>query len=115
MCEKKNYFSLNLIILDGDHDSGVDETTQNKIGRNSAGGATPGNNNKPRGAPGSAPGGAGARSRPGARPGAGAASAGAARRNVPRSQSVPKPFSTYGTPSLSEKKGNLSIISSDFL
>ena len=91
-----------LTITDGDHDSGVDENTQHPIGESptkkmgSGGAAT----RIPKKTPPASPTKPVARSRA---PGA----AGGGR--VPRSKSVPKPFTSWATPpstSESAKKGN---------
>ena len=81
-------------FADGDNDSGVDESTQK---------ATKSQPQSPsKGAAGGG-GGGGARSRGARNVGGGG---GGGRRPPPRSQSVPKPFSTYGaTPPSNEKKG----------
>ena len=93
---------INFLFTDGDHDSGVDENTQHPVGESptkkvGSGGAT---TRIPKKTPPVSPVKVPARSR------ATGGAAGGGR--VPRSKSVPKPFTSWATPpstSESAKKG----------
>ena len=98
---------INFSFTDGDHDSGVDENTQHPVGESptkkvGSGGAT---TRIPKKTPPVSPVKVAARSR------ATGGAAGGGR--VPRSKSVPKPFTSWATPpstSESAKKGAYSFL-----
>ena len=98
---------INFLFTDGDHDSGVDENTQHPVGESptkkvGSGGAT---TRIPKKTPPVSPVKVAARSR------ATGGAAGGGR--VPRSKSVPKPFTSWATPpstSESAKKGAYSFL-----
>ena len=91
---------LHIFFPEGDHDSGVDESTQRGSPRKGA--ATNGSRLPKKTPPQSPTKAGGARSRPGGRGHAATAASKA------RSQSVPKPFSTFGaTPPSQDRKGTV--------